>query len=164
MATSASPCSRTGRIPPTEIAPGDDELLSDAAEGIAGPESALRTGPGGERFLLLHRRRLWNDGQESGSGGSASAESCTSSIDCCAAPPTRASFRPAAGRRPCPTDVRYVIVLDADTRLPRGAAKRLIGKMAHPLNRPTLDPKFLPRHRWLRGASAAGHAVHADRS
>lgn len=39
-----------------------------------------------------------------------------------------------------PAGVRYVIILDADTRLPRGAAKRLIGKMAHPLNRPTLDP------------------------
>ncbi len=38
-----------------------------------------------------------------------------------------------------PQDVRYVITLDADTRLPRGAAKRLIGKMAHPLNLPYFD-------------------------
>jgi cyclic beta-1,2-glucan synthetase len=38
-----------------------------------------------------------------------------------------------------PADVRYVIVLDADTRLPRGVAKRLIGKIAHPLNHPVLD-------------------------
>ncbi len=38
-----------------------------------------------------------------------------------------------------PAGVRYVITLDADTRLPRGVAKRLIGKMAHPLNRPRLD-------------------------
>jgi cyclic beta-1,2-glucan synthetase len=29
--------------------------------------------------------------------------------------------------------------LDADTRLPREAALRLIGKMAHPLNRPRFD-------------------------
>ena len=33
-----------------------------------------------------------------------------------------------------------MITLDADTRLPRGTARRLIGKMAHPLNRPRLDP------------------------
>ena len=32
--------------------------------------------------------------------------------------------------------MRYVITLDADTRLPRGAAARLVGTMAHPLNRP----------------------------
>ncbi len=35
--------------------------------------------------------------------------------------------------------MRYVITLDADTRLPRETARRLIGKMAHPLNRPRLD-------------------------
>ena len=40
-----------------------------------------------------------------------------------------------------PSAVRYVITLDADTRLPPGAAKRLVGKMAHPLNRPRLDPR-----------------------
>ena len=45
------------------------------------------------------------------------------------------------GRQPLvPSGVRYVITLDTDTRLPIGAAKRLIGKMAHPLNRPKLDP------------------------
>ena len=35
--------------------------------------------------------------------------------------------------------VRYVITLDADTRLPRDAAARLVGTMAHPLNRPTFS-------------------------
>src|SRR5208283_3894105 len=38
-----------------------------------------------------------------------------------------------------PTRVRFVITLDADTELPRAAAERLIGKMAHPLNRARLD-------------------------
>src|SRR4029078_4286386 len=42
----------------------------------------------------------------------------------------------AAGSASLPADVRFVITLDADTRLPRDAAIRLIGKMAHPLNRP----------------------------
>ena len=36
--------------------------------------------------------------------------------------------------------VRYVITLDTDTRLPRDAAHRLVGIMAHPLNRPRYDP------------------------
>ncbi|NLP12926.1 MAG: glycosyl transferase [Clostridium sp.] len=35
--------------------------------------------------------------------------------------------------------VKYVITIDADTILPLGAAKRLIGTMAHPLNRPVID-------------------------
>jgi cyclic beta-1,2-glucan synthetase len=35
---------------------------------------------------------------------------------------------------------RYVIVLDSDTQLPRDAARRLIGTIAHPLNRAVIDP------------------------
>ena len=36
--------------------------------------------------------------------------------------------------------VRYVITLDSDTQLPRGTAHRLIGTLAHPLNRAVVDP------------------------
>ena len=36
-------------------------------------------------------------------------------------------------------NVQYVITLDADTGLPRDAARRLIGAQMHPLNRPVLD-------------------------
>jgi cyclic beta-1,2-glucan synthetase len=35
--------------------------------------------------------------------------------------------------------VKYVITLDADTQLPRDAAHRLIGTIAHPLNRAVID-------------------------
>jgi cyclic beta-1,2-glucan synthetase len=50
-----------------------------------------------------------------------------------------------------PSGVRYVITVDADTRLPRDVARRLVGKMAHPLNRPRLDPRT--------GRVVEGHAV-----
>jgi hypothetical protein len=36
--------------------------------------------------------------------------------------------------------VRYVITLDADTQLPRDSARRLVGALAHPLNRAVIDP------------------------
>ncbi len=35
--------------------------------------------------------------------------------------------------------IRYVITLDSDTELPRGTAHRLVGAMAHPLNRAIVD-------------------------
>ena len=38
--------------------------------------------------------------------------------------------------------VRYCITLDSDTRLPRDAARELIGIITHPLNRPTFDPRI----------------------
>src|SRR4029079_1532136 len=37
--------------------------------------------------------------------------------------------------------VRYCIPLDSDTRLPRDAARNLIGIISHPLNRPYFDPE-----------------------
>ena len=37
--------------------------------------------------------------------------------------------------------VRYVITLDADTELPRDAARQLVGVMAHPLNAPRFDER-----------------------
>lgn len=50
-----------------------------------------------------------------------------------------------------PENVRYVVTLDSDTRLPRDAISRLIGKMAHPLNRPRIDAE--------RGMVVDGYAV-----
>src|SRR5205807_656705 len=35
----------------------------------------------------------------------------------------------------------FVITLDADTELPRGSAHRMIGTLAHPLNRAVIDPE-----------------------
>ncbi|HEV7929880.1 MAG TPA: glucoamylase family protein, partial [Nitrosospira sp.] len=37
-------------------------------------------------------------------------------------------------------DIKYVITLDTDTQLPRDVAHQLVGTMAHPLNRPRLEP------------------------
>lgn len=39
------------------------------------------------------------------------------------------------------TEIKYVITLDADTVLPLGMAKKMIGTMAHPLNIPVIDPE-----------------------
>ena len=50
-----------------------------------------------------------------------------------------------------PQDIRYVVTLDSDTRLPRDTVRRLIGKMAHPLNRPRFDAE--------RGVIVEGYAV-----
>ena len=65
---------------------------------------------------------------------------------------TDTSFLPIGGQAPkVPAGVRYVITLDADTRLPRDTVHRLIGKMAHPLNRPQFDA--------AAGRVVAGYAV-----
>lgn len=51
------------------------------------------------------------------------------------------SFPVKCGNLAVLREIRYVITLDSDTQLPREAAGRLIGTMAHPLNRAVIDPK-----------------------
>lgn len=41
----------------------DAELLALAADGIASLNQKYGPAPGGDRFLLLHRRRVWNDSE-----------------------------------------------------------------------------------------------------
>ena len=125
---------------PTETVTGDEALLAAAADGIAALNRRYGPGPDGDRFLLLHRRRLWNPGQRAYIGWERKRGKLHE-LNRLLRGATDTSFALVDGRAPAvPAGVRYVIVLDGDTRLPRGAAKRLIGKMAHPLNRPTLNP------------------------
>jgi cyclic beta-1,2-glucan synthetase len=125
----------------TENAPGDNELLDTATAEIARLNRQYGRPEQGDRFLLLHRRRVWDETQQSWMGWERKRGKLHE-LNRLLRGATDTTFVASDGRPPIvPADMRYVITLDADTRLPRGAAKRLIGKMAHPLNRPTLDPR-----------------------
>jgi cyclic beta-1,2-glucan synthetase len=50
------------------------------------------------------------------------------------------AFPVKAGSLSALANIRYVITLDLDTQLPRDAARRLVGTLAHPLNRAVIDP------------------------
>ena len=124
-----------------ETAPNDEELLRAAVDGIAELNRRHGPAPDGDRFILLHRRRLWNEAQGKWIGWERKRGKLHE-LNRLLRGATDTTFISIDGRSPSvPADVRFVIILDADTQLPRGAAKRLIGKMAHPLNRPTLDPQ-----------------------
>ncbi len=125
----------------TENAPDDGELLAAAAKAIARLNQQYGPAAHGDRFLLLHRRRVWDEAQQSWMGWERKRGKLHE-LNRLLRGATDTTFVSTDGRPPtAPAGVRYVITLDADTRLPRGAAKRLIGKMAHPLNHPTLDPR-----------------------
>jgi len=61
----------------TEHADGDAALLKTAMAGIARLNQRYASAPGADRFLLLHRKRVWNAGEHAGLVGNASAASCT---------------------------------------------------------------------------------------
>ncbi|HEX5760245.1 MAG TPA: glucoamylase family protein, partial [Thermoanaerobaculia bacterium] len=120
----------------------EESLLHDAAESIARLNE--RYGPGedgGERFLLLHRRRRWNPGEGCWMGWERKRGKLHE-LNRLLRGVTDTSFVGLAGGPPIvPQGVRYVITLDADTRLPPGAVRHLVGALAHPLNRARLDPR-----------------------
>ena len=126
-----------------EHMPGDDELLAALVDGIAGLNEKHEGPPGGgRRFLVLHRRRLWNQGEGKWIGWERKRGKLHE-LNRLLRGATDTTFIPIEGQQPTvPRGIRYVITLDADTRLPRGAAARLVGAMAHPLNRPRLDPRL----------------------
>ncbi len=139
-----------------ERVPGDDALLAAAASGMERLNRRYGPAPGGPRFLLLHRRRTWSAGEACWMGwerkrgklhelnrllrgaadtGFMGIGGGTDGIGTDGGTADGADGAPPA----VPAGVRYVITLDADTRLLRDTAGRLIGKMAHPLNRPRFD-------------------------
>src|SRR5207248_3553439 len=92
-----------------------------------------------ERSLLLHRRRVWSEVQTQWMGWERKRGKLHE-LNRLLRGATDTNFHGINGRAPeVPSGVRYVITLDADTRLPRDAARRLVGKLAHPLNHPRFD-------------------------
>jgi cyclic beta-1,2-glucan synthetase len=126
----------------TETLPNDAALLSAASVGIANLNKRHGSAPGsGNRFFLFHRRRLWNESEQKWMGWERKRGKLhelnlflRGATDTSFIAPTGMALESIPG-------VRYVITLDADTRLPMGAAARLVGTMAHPLNRPVFSPQ-----------------------
>lgn len=120
----------------TAVVPQDDALIAQATAAIASL-NARYPSEDGDRFFFLHRRRLWNPaegvwmGWERKRGKLAELNRLLRGAG-------DTSFSVVSSA--LPPDVRYVITLDADTRLLRGTVAQMVGKMAHPLNRARLDP------------------------
>ena len=123
---------------PSENAAGDMALLQLATDGIAHLNRVHGSLSRGARFYVLHRRRVWSEGQQQWMGWERKRGKLHE-LNRLLRGATDTTFVDAAAS-PVPKNVRYVITLDADTRLPRETVRRLIGKLAHPLNRPRFDP------------------------
>jgi cyclic beta-1,2-glucan synthetase len=117
--------------------PDDVELLSQVSSGIARLNNRHGPGPGGnDRFYLFHRRRLFNPGEDRHMGWERKRGKLHE-LNRLLRGATDTNF---IGTDPGPPeDVRYVIALDADSRLAPGSATRLVATMAHPLNRARVD-------------------------
>jgi len=93
----------------------------------------------GGSFLMLHRHRVFNPRQGVWMGWERKRGKLLDlnrlimgGMDC---------FPYKAGNTSQLGETRYVLTLDSDTKLPRDSVRRMVGAIAHPLNRAILDPR-----------------------
>jgi cyclic beta-1,2-glucan synthetase len=121
--------------------PEDSELLDVAAQGIE--KLNFRYGHlqnGKKRFFLFHRERNWNPSEKKWMGWERKRGKLHE-FNCLLRGATNTThiFLNNEEELAIPQNIKYVITLDADTRMPIGMVNHLVGTMAHPLNRPRFD-------------------------
>ena len=124
---------------PTESRKGDQDLLDVVTREIARLNQTYEAGPAGTRFLLLHRRRVWSASEEKWIGWERKRGKLHE-LNRLLRGATDTSFLSLSGQS-IPQDVRYIVTVDSDTRLPHEVVRRLVGKIAHPLNNARFDPE-----------------------
>ncbi len=128
-----------GRDADTEESAVDIELNAAGRSGIAALNARYGAGLAGPRFLWLHRARRWNPAQRRWMGWERKRGKLHELNRLLRGAADTSFELDATERAALPAGVRYVLVLDADTQLPHGAAEKLIAKIAHPLNQPRFD-------------------------
>ncbi len=134
---------------PQQRMPGDDVLLDQATAGLRALNRRHGTDDGGP-FYFFHRERRWNPGEDCWMGWERKRGKLME-FNHLLQGATGTSFVVQEGRLDRLSGTRYVITLDTDTSLPRDSARRLIGALAHPLNRAEFDDQS--------GSVVAGYTI-----
>ena len=135
-----------------EHMPGDDEIIQAARRESINSTGDMATAEH-DRFYLFHRDRLWNP-QEFRWMGWERKRGKIEEFNRLLRNAGETSFRYVAGDLSILPEVRYCITLDSDTRLPRDAARSLIGIISSPAQ-PSARRSSSARHRGLRHSAAA---------
>ncbi len=120
------------------VQPDDAALLKMVREGIQSL-NARYSPEGAAVFHLYHRPRVWNP-HEGLWMGYERKRGKLEQFNALLRGGPRDPFSDIIGDLAILPTIQYVITLDTDTSLPRDAARKLVGTMAHPLNRPQFDP------------------------
>lgn len=142
------------RDAPEASQPDDAGLLRLARDGIRALNARYGI-EGAAVFHLFHRPRVWNPHERLWMGYERKRGKLEQFNALLRGGP-REPFSEITGDPALLPTIRYVITLDTDTGLPRDAARKLIGTMAHPLNRPRFDP--------ATGRVAEGYAILQPRT
>lgn len=124
---------------PQEHMPGDDALLLEAKDRIIGLNRKYGRQVN-DTFFLFHRPRKWNP-QENVWMGYERKRGKLGELNALLRGRNKEYFSLIVGEEPVYRKVKYVITLDTDTLLPRDAAWKLVGTLAHPLNHAVYSEK-----------------------
>ena len=124
---------------PARDDPADAAILARARAGVIALNRKFGDGHA-DRFFLFHRDRQWN-AREGAWIGWERKRGKIEEFNRLLRGATDTSFSTEVGALEILPTVRYCLTLDSDTRLPRDAARRLIGIIAHPLNQPRFDTR-----------------------
>ncbi len=102
-------------------------------------------------FYLFHRRRQWNPAQDTWMGWERKRGKLHEFNRLLRGATDTSFMTDVPFHAAAPSDVRFVLTLDADTIMPFGVATELVGTLLHPLNRPRTDPQT--------GAIIDGYAI-----
>jgi cyclic beta-1,2-glucan synthetase len=118
-------------------AKSDPSLLESAVRGIEALNAAHGSGGSGP-FHLLHRESHWN-AAEGRFMGWERKRGKLEELNRLLRGARDTTYSLHAGDPKGLAGVRFVITVDSDTQLPMGTARRLVGLLAHPLNRAVWD-------------------------
>jgi cyclic beta-1,2-glucan synthetase len=119
----------------TETTPSDEKSLQEAMDGISALNQKYPR-PDGPRFHLYHRIRKWNESEGKWMGWERKRGKLEE-FNRWLKGATDTTYVAAK----LPSGIKFVITLDSDTILPREAARKLLGTLAHPLNRAGVDSR-----------------------
>ena len=120
----------------SETLPGDDALLTLASKKITALNEQYRRKE--DMFFLFHRPRKWNPYDKIWMGYERKRGKLKE-LNLLLRKNAKEYFSAMIGDLSVLRDVKYIITLDSDTQLPRDAGWKLVGTMAHPLNKPYYD-------------------------
>ena len=120
-----------------EVSPKDEELNEAARTGIEALNRTYST-PGGSTFNLFLRRRIWNESERVWMGWERKRGALVELVELIKGK-TDTTCQLVVGDPGILPHIRYIITLDADTQLPMESARRMVGAMHLPYNRPVLN-------------------------
>ena len=92
------------------------------------------------KFYWFHRPRKWNTKENIWMGFERKRGKLTEFNNLIRGE-SENCFNVVLGEKKIFPEIKLIITLDSDTQLPRDSARKMIGSMAHPLNRPVFDEK-----------------------